>query len=318
MSVYIESETFAGAYGRLLEYCYQHPDHVTSPRGMEVRELISPTIRVLDPTNRFIRSPARSTPMRYIGGEFLWYFGQRVDVEFISKYSAFWGQLKNVHEAGAGLVQQGEVNSSYGYLAMKVRDAVWDGRKVSQWEWALRSILKDPDTRQAIVHINRTGHQQDWIRDFPCTMHLHFLLRDGKLNMIVGMRSNDQIMGLQFDFPMFSFFQETMVNHLNALGVDCQIGHLTLTASSSHIYQKNYEMVEKMLEDGITVGITTAPLIKSPVNVDMFGDEMEFTPSTELMMLEDHAKGLASYEGTFTDRGLEMYAVMAKALTPKI
>lgn len=257
MSCYIEAEGFSSAYAQLLQKCFNEPDAICRPRGMEVKELIAPTIRVLNPLDRLYTSEARSTPMRYLAGEFVWYFARRNDPEYICRYSAFWNQIKNEKaislEAGDG-VPAGSVNSSYGHLLMDVRDAHWGGHAITQWDWALRSLEKDPDSRQAIMHVNRPGHQEDWVKDFPCTLNLQFLVRDGKLHLVTDMRSNDLIMGLTFDFPMFSFFQETMLYHLRLSEKfkDLELGHLTLKAGSSHIYDRNYGVVEKMLAGGIS------------------------------------------------------------------
>jgi thymidylate synthase len=231
-----------------------------------VREIIAPTLRILDPTDRLYTSPVRSTPMKYLAGEFLWYFQGRNDVGFIAEYSSFWKQITN-DRSGKGL-EEGKVNSSYGHLLFGSEwdDAMWEGRPVSQWEWALRSMVKDPDTRQAIMHINRPNHQQDWVKDFPCTLSLQMLLRDGKVHCVAHMRSNDLVKGTTFDVPMFGFFQETFVHHLNALsGRDpVGLGHLTLVANSSHLYDRDLNLVKGMLEGGITSLGGSQPLYEPP------------------------------------------------------
>jgi thymidylate synthase len=329
MTIFITADTFAEAYDRLLGLCFHEPDAICRPRGMEVRELISPAIRVLNPLDKLYTSPVRSTPMRYLAGEFVWYFAQRNDAEFISRYSAFWNQIKNrngviLDPAPApgtakfyDVIPPGSVNSSYGHLMMAVRDARWaGGRAISQWVWALESMLKDPDTRQAVLHVNRPGHQHDWIRDFPCTMSLQFLLRDGKLNLVVHMRSNDLIMGLTYDFPMFAFFQEVFMYHLNKLRTDSgkdpiQLGHLTLFAGSSHIYDRNYAMVEGMLGNLRPVEGMTVPLGVSPVFVERRGEDLVLGKSEALEWLERTADGLdpAGDYGAFP-----WYGVMAGEL----
>lgn len=260
MSIYIEAQSFASAFYSLLSTVMKRPDAICKPRGMEVRELISPTIRVFNPIDRWYKSPARSTPMRYAAGEFLWYFGLRNDAEFITKYSAFWNQIKN--QSSSGPLQEGAVNSSYGQLAMSKawRDASWGNEWVSQWQWAVESVVRDRDTRQAIVHINRPAHQVDWVKDFPCTLTYQFLVRDGRTHMVVNMRSNDLIMGLTFDFAMFSIFQEQFVHDLRQRGVDTELGHLTLISGSSHVYEKNYETVYAMLKDGVYSEGPVAPI----------------------------------------------------------
>lgn len=284
MSHFIEGRSFAEAYAKLLTILLEKPDHVCKPRGMEIKELIAPTIRITDPTDRLYTSAARSTPMKYLAGEFLWYFSGRHDPEFITKYSAFWNQIKNT-ESGSSGIDDGMLNSSYGRLAFHQvwADASWNGVPITQWEWSLRSIVRDIDTRQAIVHINRPAHQVDWIKDFPCTMHFQFLVRDGKLHMVVGMRSNDVIKGTTFDIPMFGFFQETMLHNLHQLGQEMNrpdlegltLGHLTLVANSSHLYERDYGLAKAMLEgEGIKSLGGSEPLYQPPFHImDFEGSE---------------------------------------------
>jgi thymidylate synthase len=275
MSLFIDSHCFADAYRELLDALVNRPDFVCRPRGMEVKELIAPTIRITDPTDRLLKSDARSTPIKYMSGEFLWYFSGRHDPEFITKYSAFWNQIKNPKPVVGVDVHEGKVNSSYGRLSFSSvwSDASWEGRGITQWEWAIRSIARDIDTRQAIVHINRPSHQVDWIKDFPCTMHFQFLVRGNALHMVVGMRSNDVVKGTTFDIPMFGFFQETMLHHLRSAHElipsapkelrSLTLGHLTLTANSSHLYERDYETARMMLDGGIS-GEGSEPLYEPP------------------------------------------------------
>lgn len=290
--MFIESRSFAEGYASLLRALVEKPDSVCAPRGQGVREIIAPTLRILDPTDRLYMSAVRSTPMRYLAGEFLWYFQARNDAEYIAEFSSFWKLIRNDRSADG--LEQGKVNSSYGHLLFGDGwdDATWEGRPVSQWEWALRSMVRDPDTRQAILHINRPNHQQDWVKDFPCTLSLQMLLRDGKVHCIAHMRSNDVVKGTSFDVPMFGFFQETFVHHLNALsGRDpVGVGHLTLIANSSHLYDRDLNLVKGMLEGGITSMGGSLPLYQPPIEISVEDGEW-------FLRTNDHFAVLCSVAG---------------------
>lgn len=288
MSIYIEKDTFALAYQMLLTMCLRSPDFTSRPRGMEVRELLSPTIRVRNPLSRFYETSARSTPMRYAAGEFLWYFGLRNDAEFITKYSSFWNQLKN--QTNHGPLNEGKLNSSYGELTMGSNwlDAAWDDRWVTQWEWALNSMARDNDTRQAIMHVNRPSHQVSWIRDFPCTILFQFILRGYALHMVVTMRSNDLIKGLTFDFPMFSFFQEQFRYDIELLiGHPISMGTLTLTAASSHIYERDFDIVSQMIGEGVREH-GPVEMLRQPPFVGPIASRSHSKEFTDLMSYAEH------------------------------
>jgi thymidylate synthase len=267
MSLYVEARSFAEAYSEILRAVIEDPDSSCSPRGSGVRELICPTIRILDPTDRLFESAVRSTPMRYLAGEFLWYFLARNDLEYVSEFSSFWKKIANEREAPG--LRLGKLNSSYGWLLFSEdwTDATWNDRPVTQWEWALRSMVRDPDTRQAILHVGRTSHQRDWVRDFPCTLSLQMLLRDGAMHCVAHMRSNDLVKGATFDVPMFTFFQETFLAHYNAVaGATARLGHFTLVANSSHLYDSDLNTVKAMLEGGIA-SRGSLPLYQPPIEV---------------------------------------------------
>lgn len=325
MSTFIYGKSFAHAYERLLYTCFHGPDFVSRPRDMEVKELISPAIRVTNPLDRFYKSEARSTPMKYCAGEYLWYFGQRNDPEFISKYSAFWNSLKN--SASTDMLEENTVNSSYGMLAMSERwaDATWAGMPITQWNWALRSIIRDNDSRQAIVHINRPKHQVDWVKDFPCTMSFQFFLRSGKLYMVANMRSNDLIKGLTFDFPMFTFFQEQFLSDLVSRSsfegrpVHAELGSITVIAGSSHIYERDYDLVSSMLKTGISSMDPVAPISAPVVQVDKHEGSSpiwatEFNPQFSALMKFAETCDRSAFDGLTLD---PVHAAFAAALEPR-
>ena len=57
------------------------------------------------------------------------------------------------------------------------------------------------------------------------------------------MRSSDVILGIAYDVPAFTLFQEILANEL---GVG--LGTYTHVSNSLHIYEKHFEMAEKMLQ----------------------------------------------------------------------
>lgn len=284
--------TFAEAYAKLLEEVYHRPEFTASPRGMLVKERIGTSIRVQDPTFRFFKSEARSTPMRYVAGEYLWYFSGSRNLEDIQDFSKFWKKLLNPLSGNDGFLEEGKLNSSYGNLLLEHNDAGWNDSRVSQWEWALRSMIKDPDTRQAIMHINRPGHQEDWVKDFPCTMHLQMLLRNKELHCVASMRSNDLIFGLTFDFPLFSMFQEAFLDCLNsAAESNYSLGSLTVTAGSSHVYGRDFKTIESMLDSGITSMDPSARHLKGPLTAEIVFDDLRISRTEDFENLLKASKG---------------------------
>jgi len=109
-------------------------------------------------------------------------------------------------------------------------------------ESVIPRLMADPDTRQAIATIyDESDALRPTSRDYPCTLSLHFLVRDGKLCLAVTMRSNDIWLGLPYDLFQFTQLQCTVAN-----GLDLAVGDYTHLANSFHLYERNWKDAEKV------------------------------------------------------------------------
>ena len=115
------------------------------------------------------------------------------------------------------------------------------------WQWAKDSLIKDKDTRQAILRFSLPSHQWMGNKDQVCTMHGNFLIRDDKLNFSIVMRSNDLMLGLVFDLPWFCSLMDKMIEELKPHYPNLTKGYYTHTVHSLHIYERDELKVKKML-----------------------------------------------------------------------
>ena len=68
--------------------------------------------------------------------------------------------------------------------------------------------------------------------------------------MMTSMRSSDVILGLAYDVPAFTIFQELLAVQLtNELGRPIGLGTYTHLSASLHVYERHFKMVEKILEE---------------------------------------------------------------------
>lgn len=230
---YIEGNTFAELYEKIVDNLVDDPEYITSPRGQKIKEITNAVFQLNDPTQNLFKNNARSVPMRYLAGELLWYFSGRNDIEFITRFSNFWKHISD----------NGKANSAYGKLLFNTKDTP---ENMSQWEWAYSSLVKDSDSRQAILHFNRPLHQYNGVKDFVCTLVGVFQIRDNKLNFTIDMRSNDIFFGLTFDLPFFTTLQQQMLRHLTPHYPDLELGTYTQVAHSLHLYERDFEKIENM------------------------------------------------------------------------
>jgi len=241
----IQGQTFAEVYQKILDSLINKPQFVSKPRGQTTHEIMNCVIQIEDPTSNMIKNVVRSTPKRYLAGELFWYFSGRRDVETIRRYSKFWDKLIN---------PDGQtVNSAYGYLLFKEYHAplyesniALDG--INEWQWALQSLIKDKDSRQAIIRFNKPWHSWWGNKDFVCTLNGVFNIRDDKLHLTIIMRSQDEIFGRTFDVPFFTLLQQQMLVHLKRVYPELSLGSYVQHNISTHLYERDFDKATKMLQ----------------------------------------------------------------------
>jgi len=179
-------------------------------------EVINAITIITDPTKNILKSNIRNMSMRYAVGELLWYLSGNNKLDAIKRYSKAWESLSDDGET---------VNSAYGYR-------IFEQFGFDQWEYVKDLLKKDPNTRQAVIHIKDASNKPT--KDTPCTVSLQFLLRNGQLNLTTYMRSNDIWLGFPYD--VFSF---TCMQIIMAFELGVEIGEYTHIAGSLHLYTRN-------------------------------------------------------------------------------
>ena len=207
----------------------------SSPRGLAIKELINCNIVVKNPLDRIVRMPKRQMNFSYAVGELLWYISGRNDLETMEHYST---NMRRFSDDGITL------NSAYGYRIFGHHEAI----PFNQWEFAKKRLQDDPDSRQAIIHLHTPNNQPT--KDEVCTLTLQFFIRDGKLDLVVTMRSNDIIKGFTYDAFAFTFLQEMMANELSV-----EIGTYYHNAGSMHIYEPDFYYLDDEIDYSIVEGL---------------------------------------------------------------
>lgn len=193
--------------------------------GLVVSEICDAAFCIEDPTRSIVTSPIRNMPMRYAIGELAWYLSGSNRVSDISRFAKKWVEISDDGETN---------NSAYGWR-------IFDKFGFNQWEHVKSLLKKDPNSRQAVIHIKDADNRPT--KDTPCTVYLQFLLRGNKLNLSVHMRSNDIWMGVPYDMFSFCFLQMMM-----AMELGVEVGQYTHYAGSLHLYARDYEAAKRNIE----------------------------------------------------------------------
>jgi thymidylate synthase len=77
-----------------------------------------------------------------------------------------------------------------------------------------------------------------------CLQSMQFMIRDGKLHLMVMMRSNDAVQATFMNAFAFIALQCQL-----AVGLNVGVGSYTHTAHSFHAYEKSFDTLKKYVED---------------------------------------------------------------------
>jgi thymidylate synthase len=242
------------AYLSTLRDVYFNPDYKSAPRGLPVREKLDYSFTIEDPVAEPIRTldeDRNVTIADYTLKEVELYNSCSNRVEDFAKASKFWNTIAN---------PDGTINSAYGYLIWKKKshgnpafEACTRGcdnyvaSYRTPWEWAKQSLIKDKDTRQAILRFSLPEHQFMGNKDQTCTMHGNFLIRDDKLHLTITMRSNDLWLGLTYDLPWFVSLMDKMIEELKDTYPNLKKGNYTHFVHSLHLYERDEAKILKAL-----------------------------------------------------------------------
>lgn len=156
--------------------------------------------------------------------------------------------------------KDGFINSNYGYLIYDPNNTILHGlppkdfflnlsledgglNAYSQFNLAVAELKKNPESRRAIMIYTRpsiwTEYDLNGRSDFICTNTVQYLVRDGKVNAIVNMRSNDAVFGYKNDRAWQQHVLEKVAAEL-----DLPAGDLIWQVGSLHVYARHYHLVD--------------------------------------------------------------------------
>ena len=257
----IEKDNFTDLY-KQLQSDLVNEGVTIEPRDMLTRELLNVNLILTNPQERLLYSKVRKHNYTYASAEFLWYLSGTNRLDFIEYY------LPRMREYSDDNVT---LNSAYGYRIFGKHNDF-----PNQWINVLLKLKDDPDTRQGVITIHYQYDIDMPSKDVPCTMNLHFMIRDNRLNLLVQMRSNDAFMGLIYDVFSFTLLQEHFLNCLKIVESDMfkslKLGTYVHKADSMHIYERNLNRVGDLLEEDSI----SARNILSP-DIGLFLDSLDLT-----------------------------------------
>lgn len=104
-------------------------------------------------------------------------------------------------------------------------------------------VLKfDPNSRQAVITVYE-GEKDHAVRGgqkrVPCSMYYQFMVREGKLDVIYTMRSNDFMVHFPYDIWMAAALRDLIAERISTDEDIIEPGKLIYFSGSLHAYQKD-------------------------------------------------------------------------------
>lgn len=214
----ISSLTATNAWYGLLTYLLDEGIAV-APRGIQTREVMSGVRFQMDMHRPVIDEPRRKLNYAFMAAEALWIIDGRDDLGYLTQFNPNMAKFSDDGVTLAG---------AYGK------------RLDPQTMYVVSKLLEDRETRQAVASIWTPKPAPS--KDIPCTLSMAFSIRNDKLNCEAFMRSSDAWLGIPYDcfsFTMYAAHIACIFNRWRANRPAVDLGTLSITPTSSHLYESN-------------------------------------------------------------------------------
>lgn len=192
-----------------------------SSRLSSTHEIIHVASTIADPRQRVVFS--RPISPAFAIAEVLWIMAGKNDLEFLR----FWNKrMAEYSDDGTFL------RGAYGHRLRR-------HFKVDQLMQAYSALREIPHSRQVVLQIwdaaSDLPNPKPRHKDIPCNIASHLMIRDGKLEWLQVMRSNDLVLGLPYNIVQFTTMQEILAGWL-----EVDVGSYNHISDSLHVYEADW------------------------------------------------------------------------------
>ena len=170
--------------------------------------------------------------------ELTWYLSQSLNVNDIP------APIPKIWQAVAD--KEGFINSNYGWM-------IFSEENFNQYAHCLKALQNDSTSRRAEMIYTRPSMQLDYNKngrsDFVCCQYTQHLIRDNKLISLIYFRSSDSVHGYKGDRFFADWVHTSLYENLLTTYPDLQLGDIIWNASSLHIYEAHFPLIEKYIEE---------------------------------------------------------------------
>lgn len=178
--------------------------------------------------------------------------------------------------------------------------------RFDQIKAAYEALLHIPHSRQVVLQIWDSKYDmpnpEPRSKDVPCNVMSHLMIRDGKLEWLQVMRSNDLIWGTPYNFIQFTTMQEIMAGWLGV-----EVGTYNHISDSLHIYERHWHDMENVELINAKIPLNQANLKVKPYSEweklwsRLVNSVVRLTTSVEVEDLLDVATQLADIPPAYAE-----------------
>jgi thymidylate synthase len=195
-------------------------------------ELLHTLISIRNPRQRWVLSRQPAINPAFAIAEVVWILAGRNDAAFLNHWNPALPRY-----AGARAVYHG----AYGYRLRK-------NLGVDQLERAFATLRANPASRQVVLQIwdskldlpEKNGQPRD--PDIPCNICSMLKVRNGRLDWMQVLRSNDLFLGVPHNIVQFTFLQEVMAGWLGI-----EMGSYHQLSDSLHVYERDIAQMRRYM-----------------------------------------------------------------------
>lgn len=198
-------------------------------RGGATQELLHVALLIENPRQRWVLSrwPALNPAFALL--EIIWLLAGRNDAQMLNHWNTSLPKYA------------GEASTYHGAYGFRLRRHFGP----DQLERAYQALRHNPASRQVVLQIwdprEDLPHEDGTSAspDIPCNLCSLLKVRDGRLEWLQVMRSNDIYRGLPYNFVQFTALQEIMAGWLGL-----ELGSYTHISDSLHVYERDLAQLE--------------------------------------------------------------------------
>ena len=258
MTLMFEADGATEALPRILTEILLRGETIGSRQGEQTVEITHPTIVLTQPLKREILLPERRASIVAQIAETMWVLRGDNEVEWLGYYLPRAAEFSD---------DGYRWRSGYG---PRLRDF----NSVDQIDAVVNTLNHDRSSRRAVISLWDPTVDSLPGKDTACNNWLHFLSRNGRLDLHVATRSNDVIWG----WSGINTFEWSVLLEIVAHLTGNMVGRVIYSISSFHIYEKHWNRARDISQNPSFLEFAESPrfnlgCVRSLQNFDRFVEE---------------------------------------------